>query len=251
MPQPPRPFPHGCTRRSRPGPGRRPAVRRSPCRRRDSPRSYDDISLMNTALALEHEAIWAYGLAGKQRPALGEGEGGRPAVPGQPPDPPGPAFGRHQEQERPAGRARVQDRVRLRRTARQRERRPRAGLQAGGRGRARVPLRRGPVCRPRTLRRRRKDPFRRGAPRYDPAIGPRTGAGTDLPADRKLTGPGPARQLFEAPADIPTGSGCAGTSSGIAYGSALQVLPDDQVEGESPDFHLAAGIERLANLPRP
>ena len=26
---------------------------------------YDDISLMNTALALEHEAIWAYGLAGK------------------------------------------------------------------------------------------------------------------------------------------------------------------------------------------
>ena len=26
---------------------------------------YDDISLMNTALALEHQAIWAYGLAGK------------------------------------------------------------------------------------------------------------------------------------------------------------------------------------------
>ncbi len=26
---------------------------------------YDDIGLMNTALALEHEAIWAYGLAGK------------------------------------------------------------------------------------------------------------------------------------------------------------------------------------------
>jgi len=26
---------------------------------------YDDITLMNTALALEHEAIWAYGLAGK------------------------------------------------------------------------------------------------------------------------------------------------------------------------------------------
>ncbi len=26
---------------------------------------YDDISLMNTALALEHEAIWAYGLAGR------------------------------------------------------------------------------------------------------------------------------------------------------------------------------------------
>jgi hypothetical protein len=26
---------------------------------------YDDIALMNTALALEHEAIWAYGLAGK------------------------------------------------------------------------------------------------------------------------------------------------------------------------------------------
>lgn len=26
---------------------------------------YDDISLMNTAIALEHEAIWAYGLAGK------------------------------------------------------------------------------------------------------------------------------------------------------------------------------------------
>lgn len=26
---------------------------------------FDDISLMNTALALEHEAIWAYGLAGK------------------------------------------------------------------------------------------------------------------------------------------------------------------------------------------
>jgi len=25
---------------------------------------YDDITLMNTALALEHEAIWAYGLAG-------------------------------------------------------------------------------------------------------------------------------------------------------------------------------------------
>jgi len=25
---------------------------------------YDDISLMNTALALEHQAIWAYGLAG-------------------------------------------------------------------------------------------------------------------------------------------------------------------------------------------
>ena len=27
--------------------------------------AYDDITLMNTALALEHEAIWAYGLAGK------------------------------------------------------------------------------------------------------------------------------------------------------------------------------------------
>lgn len=27
--------------------------------------SYDDITLMNTALALEHEAIWAYGLAGR------------------------------------------------------------------------------------------------------------------------------------------------------------------------------------------
>jgi hypothetical protein len=26
---------------------------------------YDDIALMNTALSLEHEAIWAYGLAGK------------------------------------------------------------------------------------------------------------------------------------------------------------------------------------------
>jgi hypothetical protein len=26
--------------------------------------AYDDITLMNTALALEHEAIWAYGLAG-------------------------------------------------------------------------------------------------------------------------------------------------------------------------------------------
>ncbi len=26
---------------------------------------YDDIGLMNTALSLEHEAIWAYGLAGK------------------------------------------------------------------------------------------------------------------------------------------------------------------------------------------
>lgn len=26
---------------------------------------YDDISLMNTALSLEHQAIWAYGLAGK------------------------------------------------------------------------------------------------------------------------------------------------------------------------------------------
>ncbi len=26
--------------------------------------SYDDLTLMNTALALEHEAIWAYGLAG-------------------------------------------------------------------------------------------------------------------------------------------------------------------------------------------
>lgn len=26
---------------------------------------YDDISLMNTALALEHQAIWVYGLAGK------------------------------------------------------------------------------------------------------------------------------------------------------------------------------------------
>ena len=26
--------------------------------------AYDDIQLMNTALALEHEAIWAYGLAG-------------------------------------------------------------------------------------------------------------------------------------------------------------------------------------------
>ncbi|MEP7132685.1 MAG: ferritin-like domain-containing protein [Acidobacteriota bacterium] len=29
------------------------------------PALYDDIGLMNTALALEHEAIWAYGLAGK------------------------------------------------------------------------------------------------------------------------------------------------------------------------------------------
>lgn len=27
--------------------------------------AYDDITLMNTALGLEHEAIWAYGLAGK------------------------------------------------------------------------------------------------------------------------------------------------------------------------------------------
>ena len=27
--------------------------------------TYDDITLMNTALALEHQAIWAYGLAGK------------------------------------------------------------------------------------------------------------------------------------------------------------------------------------------
>lgn len=32
-------------------------------RSKDSP-SADDITLMNTALALEHEAIWAYGLAG-------------------------------------------------------------------------------------------------------------------------------------------------------------------------------------------
>jgi hypothetical protein len=34
-----------------------------PQRGADSP--YDDITLMNTALALEHQAIWAYGLAGK------------------------------------------------------------------------------------------------------------------------------------------------------------------------------------------
>ena len=35
--------------------------------RKDAPLSanYDDITLMNTALALEHEAIWAYGLAGR------------------------------------------------------------------------------------------------------------------------------------------------------------------------------------------
>jgi hypothetical protein len=30
-----------------------------------APANYDDITLMNTALALEHEAIWAYGLAGR------------------------------------------------------------------------------------------------------------------------------------------------------------------------------------------
>ncbi len=29
------------------------------------PPAYDDITLMNTALGLEHEAIWAYGLAGR------------------------------------------------------------------------------------------------------------------------------------------------------------------------------------------
>ena len=33
-------------------------------RKADAP-SADDITLMNTALALEHEAIWAYGLAGR------------------------------------------------------------------------------------------------------------------------------------------------------------------------------------------
>ena len=30
----------------------------------DGPSAADDLVLMNTALALEHEAIWAYGLAG-------------------------------------------------------------------------------------------------------------------------------------------------------------------------------------------
>src|SRR6202795_2886044 len=30
-----------------------------------SPMLFDDIGLMNTALDLEHEAIWAYGLAGR------------------------------------------------------------------------------------------------------------------------------------------------------------------------------------------
>ena len=33
--------------------------------RRNAPAANDDITLMNTALALEHEAIWAYGLAGR------------------------------------------------------------------------------------------------------------------------------------------------------------------------------------------
>ena len=31
---------------------------------KDTPSAADDLMLMNTALALEHEAIWAYGLAG-------------------------------------------------------------------------------------------------------------------------------------------------------------------------------------------
>ena len=35
-----------------------------PQRSPDAPSAADDLVLMNTALALEHEAIWAYGLAG-------------------------------------------------------------------------------------------------------------------------------------------------------------------------------------------